>query len=91
MLSILNTPDTIQRVLLSAASFCILVRAPFNEWLEATLVELCAFTALVARMFRPVIGNSASAIPIAINCIFMGRDENEIPHKFISARNINLD
>jgi len=35
-------------------------------------------------MFRPVIGNSASAIPIAINCIFMGRDENEIPHKFIS-------
>jgi hypothetical protein len=42
-------------------------------------------------MFRPVISNSANAIPIAINSIFMSRDENEIPHKFISARNINLD
>jgi hypothetical protein len=52
--------------------------------LEATLVELCASTALVAPMFMPVISNSANAIPIGINCIFMSRDENEIPHKFIS-------
>jgi hypothetical protein len=53
--------------------------------LEATLVELCAFTAIVAPTFRPVISNSANAIPIDINCIFMSRDENEIPYKIISA------
>ena len=42
MLNSINTPETIQVGFKVAASFCILVRAPFIEFLEK-LVGCCAY------------------------------------------------
>jgi hypothetical protein len=42
-LSILNTPETIQAGFKVDASFCILVRAPFIEFLSKLVVVFCAY------------------------------------------------
>jgi hypothetical protein len=42
-LSILNTPETIQAGFKVDASFCILVRDPFIEFLSKLVVVFCAY------------------------------------------------